>query len=88
MPIEELNAKVEKILERNKKVELDKAWETSLARRLFLALFTYVAILILLIIIDAPQPFLTALIPAGAYLIQQYSLPFMKSLWEKNFYRK
>ena len=88
MNLEELNQKVEKILERNKKVELDKSWETSLLRRLFLAALTYVPVLALLLIINAPQPYLAAIIPAAAYLIQQYSLPFMRSLWEKNLYKK
>ena len=88
MNLEELNEKVGKILERNKKVEQDKAWETSFFRRLFLAILTYFAVLALLLIINAPTPFLAALIPAAAYLIQQYSLPFMRGLCEKNFYKK
>ncbi len=88
MNLEELNQKVEKILERNKKVEQDKSWETSLFRRLFLAALTYIAVLLLLLIINAQYPLLAAMIPAAAYLIQQYSLPFLRNLWEKNFYKK
>jgi len=41
-------------------------------------------ILYFLILIEAPNPYLNALIPAGAYLIQQYSLPFIKKMWIKN----
>ena len=88
MDLNELNKEVTKILERNKKVELDKAWETSLFRRLFLAALTYLAALAFLLIINAPQPYLASIVPAGAYLLQQYSLPFMKKVWGKNFKKK
>ena len=88
MDLNELNKEVTKIQERNKKVELDKAWETSLFRRLFLASLTYVAVLIFLFVIKAPEPYFAALIPALAYLTQQYSLPFLKNHWEKSFYKK
>jgi len=88
MDLNELNKEVTKIQERNKKVELDKAWETSLFRRLFLAVLTYIAALAFLLIINAPQPYLASIVPAGAYLLQQYSLPFMKKVWGKNFKKK
>ena len=39
---------VEKILERNKRVEADKAWETSNARRLIISLMTYAIVVIFL----------------------------------------
>ena len=81
MGIEE---KVNLIMERNSRVEADKAWETSKTRRLLLAAVTYILILYFLILIEAPNPYLNALIPAAAYLIQQYSVPFIKNMWIKN----
>ena len=39
--VEYLAKEVEKIKGRNRKVELDKRWETSLFRRLLLGFFTY-----------------------------------------------
>ena len=83
-----LDEKVESIVERNKRVEIDKSWETSKLRRGILASVTYLIVLYFLILINAPNPFLNAFIPAGAYLIQQYSIPFIKKFWVKNIYKK
>ena len=85
---QQLEKRIQAIEIRNKRVELDKAWETSLFRRLFLAVLTYIAALAFLLIINAPQPYLASIVPAGAYLLQQYSLPFMKKVWGKNFKKK
>ena len=86
--IKQLEKEVEEIKERNKRVEADKAWETSTLRRLVIAVATYVVILYFLILIEAPTPELVALVPAGAYLIQQYSMPFIKEIWVKKVYRE
>ena len=83
-----IEQRIRVIEERNSRVESDKAWETSKLRRFVLALVTYLVILYFLILINAPNPYLNALIPAGAYLIQQYSIPFFRRFWEKNFYKK
>lgn len=80
MNIEE---RVQKIEERNREVEQDKAWETSLARRIILALFSYLVVAIFFIVINLPNPWLNALVPALAFLIQQLSMPFFKKLWLK-----
>ena len=42
--MDNLEQKIQQIEERNKKVETDKAWETSWTRRLLLTVFTYLAI--------------------------------------------
>jgi len=83
-----IDSKISSILERNKRVESDKAWETSKARRFLLAVATYFVVWIFLIVIKAPNPELAALVPAGAFLLQQYSLPFVKNWWLKRIYPK
>jgi hypothetical protein len=80
-----LERDIEKIKQRNLRVETDKAWETSKTRRAVLAIATYIIILYFLLLINAPNPYLNALVPAGAYLIQQYSMPFLKKIWAQNF---
>ena len=45
---------------RNKNVELDKAWETSLARRALLTLFTYLALGLYMWAIDISRPVLNS----------------------------
>jgi len=79
--MEELRGEIEKIKERNKKVEMDKAWETSWTRRIFIAVSTYILILIFLFSIGAEKPFLSAIIPAVAYIISTLSLGLLKSKW-------
>ncbi|MBI4360621.1 hypothetical protein HY572_02490 [Candidatus Micrarchaeota archaeon] len=66
---------------RNARVEADKAWELSWTRRLILAAFTYVAVLVILLAIGAPQAGLVALVPAVAYIISTLTLGFAKRWW-------
>ena len=79
--IEKLKEEIEKIKERNRRVEKDKAWETSLLRRIAITASTYILISIFLIIIGVEKPFLSAIIPAVAYLISTASLEFLKRIW-------
>ena len=46
----ELKMEIEKIKERNKKVEVDKAWETSFVRRLCICILTYIVVVVYSII--------------------------------------
>jgi len=73
---------------RNAKVEADKAWETSWMRRLIIASATYAIILFFLLSINAPNPYLNALVPTLAYLLSTLTMPFLKQYWLKHFYKK
>lgn len=79
---------IQAIMERNKRVEIDKAWETSITRRGFIALLTYAITALLFWINDLPIPLLQALIPAAAYLVSTLSLPWLKKHWLKKKYKK
>jgi hypothetical protein len=54
--IEGLEKEIEKLKERNRRVELDKAWETSFTRRGLLIIFTYLAIGLYLRAINIENP--------------------------------
>jgi hypothetical protein len=69
------------IIERNKRVEADKAWETSWTRRLFIACITYVTACLFLWLIENPHPTINALVPTGGYLLSTLSLPWLKRWW-------
>jgi len=73
---------------RNAKVEADKAWETSWTRRGIIAIFTYLVVVVFLISIDAQDPWLAALVPAGAYFLSTLTLPFIKKWWIDTSYKK
>ncbi len=72
------------IKKRNQRVELDKAWETSLTRRITIAFLTYVVASGWLIMIENEEPFLNALVPVAGYVLSTLSLPFVKELWLVN----
>ncbi len=76
---------LEQIQERNKRVELDKAWETSLFRRGIIAVLTYVFASIWLMQIGNAEPFKNALVPMGGYLLSTLSLVCMKQAWIEYF---
>ncbi len=78
-----IEERLEKIEERNLRVEADKAWEVSYTRRLAIALFTYIIATIWLFLIDNIHPFLNAVVPTGGYLLSTVSLPIVRSLWAK-----
>ncbi|OGD83611.1 hypothetical protein A3A54_00355 [Candidatus Curtissbacteria bacterium RIFCSPLOWO2_01_FULL_39_62] len=82
--IENLKTEIEKIKARNRRVEKDKDWETSLTRRIAIAAITYVLITIFLIIVGVEKPFLASIIPAIAFLISTATLNILKNWWLKN----
>jgi hypothetical protein len=81
--METLEQRIQKIEDRNKKVELDKAWETSWARRILLTSFTYLAIGTYLWTIKIERPWLNAIVPAVAFMISTLTMPYFKKLWLK-----
>lgn len=66
---------------RNQRVELDKAWETSWTRRLWLTLFTYFALGLYMWAIDIPRPWLNSIVPAVGFMISTFTMPWLKSKW-------
>ena len=64
-----LQKEVNLIKKRNKKVEADKAWETSLFRKMIIAAMTYVIVVVFLYIIESPNYWLNALVPTLGFLL-------------------
>jgi len=85
---EQLEQEVTNIKERNKRVENDKAWETSYLRRGLLLIYTYLAIGIYFNVIDIPKPWLNAVVPSVAFLLSTLTLPLFKKLWLKYICKK
>ena len=83
MGLRRLEKKIRQIEGRNKKVELDKAWEVSYTRRLLLLLFTYLVIGFYLRAINVSNPWLNSIVPAVAFMLSTLTLPFFKELWLK-----
>ena len=72
---------LQQILERNRRVEADKAWEISITRRLFITVVTYLVTTPVFILLGAKNPWTNALIPCAGYLISTLTLPLLKARW-------
>ena len=70
-------------LPRNKRVEVDKAWELSRTRTLFISVSTYLLIVIFLLLIKDNHPFLNAFLAAASYLISSETYGVLKKWWLK-----
>jgi hypothetical protein len=57
--IEQIIIKIEEIKKRNERVELDKAWETSWARKFLIAVLTYFVIVLFFWLPVCPNRLLT-----------------------------
>ena len=87
--IQNLEKEIELIKQRNLKVEADKAWEVSFTRRLFISASTYViAGIWLIFIVHDTFSLLKAFVPALGYLLSTLSLPFIKTWWIQDNYKK
>lgn len=82
-----LEAEIKKIHERNQKVEIDKAWETSKTRKFLIAVLTYFVVVLVMYALKIDNPFINAIIPTFGFLLSTLSVKFAKSIWIKKFYK-
>ena len=84
-PLKNIENQINFINERNKKVEADKAWETSNFRVFSICLITYIVASLVLCFIGNQNFLLNAFIPTIGYFLSTQSLPIIKNWWiEKN----
>ena len=83
-----INEELELIKERNRKVEADKAWETSKTRAALVALITYSFMVFVMHIIKVADPFVGAIIPTLGFLLSTLGIYNIKHFWIKNIYKK
>jgi len=83
MSTTELENRIKLIEQRNKRVELDKAWESSVVRRVLIVLFTYISIGGYMWAIGIDKPLLNAVIPSLGFTLSTLTLPYFKQLWIK-----
>lgn len=88
MNLKEVIGEINQIKERNKKVEGDKAWETSWFRKIIIAMFTYLIIVIFFYFAGLPKPFINSIIPALAFVLSTLTLPIIKNWWLQKVYQK
>lgn len=83
--LEELEIEVEKIKQRNKRVELDKAWETSWTRKILIFALTYIVIVTFFYFAGLSKPLVNAIVPSVAFVLSTLTVPIFKKWWlERN----
>lgn len=75
------------IKERNARVEADKAWETSMFRKLLVSAVTYGVASAVLYSIGTPNFYLGAIIPTLGFFLSTLSLPGIKKWWIRNHFK-
>jgi hypothetical protein len=86
--LQKLEREIASIQQRNSKVEADKAWETSLFRKVLISVVTYIIASIVMCVIGVEDYSLSALIPTIGYILSTLSLPFIKKWWIKKYVKK
>lgn len=73
-----------KIKDRNKRVELDKSWETSYTRKICIMILTYIVVIIYSYLIKQFDNILfSSLVPVIGFSLSTLSLKYIRRLWEK-----
>lgn len=85
----EIENEIIQIKKRNKKVELDKAWETSWTRKLCICILTYIVVVIYSYVISrVTNIWLSSLVPVIGFTLSTLSLNVVRRYWEKRINNK
>lgn len=79
-----LEKEIEEIKQRNKRVELDKKWETSGTRKICIGILTYIVVVIYSYSISKiSNVWLSSLVPVMGFGLSTLSLKAIRNIWEK-----
>lgn len=79
-----LEQRIERLEARNRRVEGDKAWETSWVRRGSIMILTYITVCFYLRIVVHINPWINALVPVIGYTLSTLTISALKKQWLKN----
>ena len=83
MENKELEQEIAQIKLRNKRVELDKEWETSWTRRICICILTYIVVISYSYIVrNYYNIFLSSLVPVIGFTLSTLSLKYIRKVWE------
>lgn len=77
-----LEERVVALEKRNRRVEADKAWETSWIRRGSIAILTYLTVVFYLHFVIKIEPWRNGLIPVLGFGLSTLTLGFIKKVWK------
>ena len=79
----DLEKRIEEIEKRNKRVELDKKWETSCTRKICIMILTYIIVIIYSYIVrNYDNILLSSLVPVIGFTLSTLSLKLIRKTWE------
>ncbi len=82
----DIEMELKNIKERNKRVELDKSWETSIVRKIIICILTYLIVIIYSFLVKRfDSIFLTSLVPVIGFALSTLSLKYIRKIWEKSY---
>lgn len=76
-----LKTRIELLEARNHRVEADKAWETSWARRLAIMILTYLVVVFYLYFVVHINPWINALVPVIGFFLSTLTVSLLKRQW-------
>lgn len=78
----DLEKRISDIENRNKRVELDKKWETSFTRRFSICVLTYIVVLLFSYFINTSNNiFLSSLVPVIGFSLSTLSVSLIRRIW-------
>lgn len=79
-----IESRITEIESRNIRVEKDKAWETSMTRKVSILMMTYGILGIYMNLLGVENWYLHALVPTCWYFLSTLALPVIRKIWENN----
>ena len=81
-----IEKEIKNIKDRNKRVELDKKWETSFTRKVCIMILTYIVVLIYSYLVRKYNNILfSSLVPVIGFMLSTLSLKVIRNIWEKKY---
>lgn len=88
MTNEEIQKALDALQERNRRVEADKAWETSWTRKLVVLVLTYFVVVVFFVVADLGNPFVNAIVPTIGFFLSTITAPLVKRWWLQRVYKR
>lgn len=83
--LENLKQEIKEIQKRNQRVEADKAWETSMTRKISICVLTYMVVVLFSVFINKTgNVFINSAVPVIGFFLSTQSLEFIKKRWVFN----
>ena len=86
--LQKLEEQIRQINDRNSKVEIDKAWETSSFRILSICVLTWILMTLVFCMIGVDDYCINAIVPTLGFYLSNRSLPILKKWWVERLSNK